>query len=142
MISTVGDLKKALADLNDEDEVVLMVRNERQRYPNVTQVVGYDSDWGPVFLYTHGAPRDGDEPLQVYTVIGERPYTGNEDIAKRRGDHISVEDVRAMTQLDPKPWVYTDPVSHQTTRLEKEIPEYGTKFDPRHGYVRDREAYS
>lgn len=141
MISTVGDLKKALADLNDEDEVVLMVRNERQRYPNVTQVVGYDSDWGPVFLYTHGAPRDGDEPLQVYTVIGERPYTGNEDIAKRRGDHISVEDVRAMTQLDPKPWVYTDPVSEKSTRLKEPRLDVVTEFKPRHGFEQRQEAY-
>ncbi|QNJ55987.1 hypothetical protein SEA_RASPUTIA_97 [Microbacterium phage Rasputia] len=141
MISTVGDLKRALASMNDEDELVLMVRGERMRYPSLSEKVGYDGSWGPAFLYYHGEPQD-DQPLKVIVVLGQVPSTGrNEEIAQHRGNHISVAAVRAMKQLDPRPWLYTDPVSKQKTRLEAELPGL-TKFRPRPGYVDDKKEYS
>ncbi|AWN07767.1 hypothetical protein HOT31_gp096 [Microbacterium phage Hendrix] len=142
MISTVGDLKKALLWLEDDDQLVLSVRGERVQFPSVTEVVGYHGSWGPAFLYYHGEPRN-EEPLTVFVVLGESiDTTHNERIARNRGTHVSVKDVRRAKQLDPKPWVYTDPVSGKKTRLPARRLDVETKFDPRYGYVKDEEAYS
>lgn len=142
MISTVGDLKKALEELNDDDELVVFVRGERKRFPNLQQAVGYDGSWGPNFLYYHGEPQD-EEPLKVWVVLGDSLSTeSNEQIAKSRGVHFTVDEVRSMVQLDPRPWVYRDPVSKQKTRLTKPIPGVLTKFKPRYGYADLEELYS
>lgn len=142
-ISTVGDLIKALENHDKDEQVALYVEGRRQRFFSVSEEVCQENFYGPASIYVYG--QADDLPLFPVVFLGDniqRQGDHNRRVAGLRGEPVHTPDsVRAMVQLDRKPYVYTDPVSGKTTRLKKIRDDVAVEFKPRHGFSQDEALY-
>lgn len=144
-IRTVGDLIKALEVHDPEEPVALYVNGRRQRFFNVSEEVCQDDFYGPASIYVYGMKDE--VPLFPVVFLGDdihRSGDHNRRVAQHRGETVHTpESVRAMIQLDPKPYVYKDPVTDKKTRMAKkpEGAEHWAKFKPRHGFAQSEALY-
>lgn len=144
-ISTVGDLIKALESFDPTETIALYVNGRRERFFSVSEEVCQDDFYGPASIYVYG--QKDDLPLFPVVFLGDniqRSGDHNRRVAGVRGEPVHTPDsVRAMIQLDPKPYVYTDPVSEKKTRLRSRVTRSGApvEFKPRDGFVSDESAY-
>lgn len=143
MISTVGDLIAALQRFDPAETVALAVAGRRMRFPRISEEVCQDAFTGPAPIYIYSYDRD--EPVFNVVFIGDdltHLSKHNRAAHKARGETVLYpDDVRAMSQLDPKPYVYTDPVSSNTTRLAKKRDDVKLEFKPRRGFAQDEASY-
>ena len=145
-IYTVGDLIEALQKYDPKEPVAIRARGGESQYFAVSEEVCQDGYLAPAPIYVYG--HDTDKPVYNVVFLGDNQEVSsrhNREVHRKyRGDEITVEDVRTMIQRDPKPYVYTDPVTKKTTRLteaEAEPWDAVVVLSPRDGYSQLIEHY-
>lgn len=118
----VSELIAKLQEFDQDTQIA--VENSAGRgstWFNVEEILTQSDFYGARPLWIYG--NEPSLPIEVTIMLSsggsfEGQQKHNREIARRRGEFIPTPEwVRTSPQLDPKPWVYTDPVSHKTTRL-------------------------
>lgn len=141
-IYTVADLLKELQQYDPDLPVAIYANGHRMRFFSVSEEVCQDSFYGPSPIYIYGLDRG--EAMFNAVFLGDSAAShsqSNRRIARHKGEEITVEAVRTMTQLDPKPWVYVDPVSKAETRLAERRDDVPVQFRPKRGFSQNQEDY-
>lgn len=141
-VYTVGDLLKELQQHDPDLPVAIYANGRRMQFFAASEEVCQDSFYGPAPIYIYG--HDEDKAVFNVLFLGDSAAShsqSNRRIARHKGEEITVEAVRTMTQLDPKPWVYTDPVSKAETRLAERRDDVPMQFSPERGFSQNQEDY-
>lgn len=127
------------------ERVAIRQHGGEASYFSVSEEVCQDGYLAPAPIYTYRY--DPSKPVYNTVFIGDNQESAtrnNRALSRARGMEITVEDIRTKIQRDPKPFLYTDPVSNKKTRLsiqDAEPWDAVVVFAPARGFSQNREDY-